>query len=299
MTALRSLLFVPGNKENMLEKAAGLRPDILVPDMEDSVPNAEKDNARKTIQSFLPRLAETGLPIMPRVNSLDTGWLESDLAAVVGPEILGLSIGKINGPQDIETVSDLLAELERAVELTVGSLKLIPWLESARAIVKCYEICTSNPRIIGVAFGAEDFTHDMGVERLEDESEVAYARNVLCVAARAAHVTALDTPYFRFKDEAGLRANSAAAKQCGFKGKFAIHPAQIDAINETFSPSKAEIEHARRVVVAFEEAETAGRGSTSLDGKVIDVPVVKRARAILELAGTEAKNRDGAAAPTT
>jgi citrate lyase subunit beta/citryl-CoA lyase len=299
MTALRSLLFVPGNKENMLEKAAGLRPDILVPDMEDSVPNAEKDNARKTIQSFLPRLAETGLPIMPRVNSLDTGWLESDLAAVVGPEILGLSIGKINGPQDIETVSDLLAELERAVELTVGSLKLIPWLESARAIVKCYEICTSNPRIIGVAFGAEDFTHDMGVERLEDESEVAYARNVLCVAARAAHVTALDTPYFRFKDEAGLRANSAAAKQCGFKGKFAIHPAQIDAINETFSPSKAEIEHARRVVVAFEEAETAGRGSTSLDGKVIDVPVVKRARAVLELAGTEAKSRDGAAAPTT
>ena len=287
MTALRSLLFVPGNKENMLEKAAGLRPDILVPDMEDSVPNAEKDNARKTIQSFLPRLAETGVPIMPRVNSLDTGWLETDLAAVVGPDILGLSIGKINGPLDIETVSDLLAELERAVDLTVGSLKLIPWLESARAIVKCYEICTSSPRIIGVAFGAEDFTHDMGIERLEDESEVAYARNVLCIAARAAHVTALDTPYFHFKDEAGLKLNSAAAKRCGFKGKFAIHPAQIDTINETFSPSKAEIEHARRVVAAFEEAESAGRGSTSLDDKVIDVPVVKRARAVLELAGTE------------
>ena len=287
MTALRSLLFVPGNKENMLEKAAGLRPDILVPDMEDSVPNAEKDNARKTIQSFLPRLAETGVPIMPRVNSLDSGWLESDLAAVVGPDILGLSIGKINGPLDIETVSDLLAESERAVDLTVGSLKLIPWLESARAIVKCYEICMSNPRIIGVAFGAEDFTHDMGIERLEDESEVAYARNVLCIAARAAHVTALDTPYFHFKDEAGLKLNSAAAKRCGFKGKFAIHPAQIDTINETFSPSKAEIEHARRVVAAFEEAESAGRGSTSLDDKVIDVPVVKRARAVLELAGTE------------
>ncbi len=287
MTALRSLLFVPGNKENMLEKAAGLRPDILVPDMEDSVPNAEKDNARKTIQSFLPRLAETGVPIMPRVNSLDSGWLESDLAAVVGPDILGLSIGKINGPLDIETVSDLLAELERAVDLTVGSLKLIPWLESARAIVKCYEICMSNPRIIGVAFGAEDFTHDMGIERLEDESEVAYARNVLCIAARAAHVTALDTPYVHFKDEAGLKLNSAAAKRCGFKGKFAIHPAQIDTINETFSPSKAEIEHARRVVAAFEEAESAGRGSTSLDDKVIDVPVVKRARAVLELASTE------------
>jgi citrate lyase subunit beta/citryl-CoA lyase len=291
VTALRSLLFVPGNKENMLEKAAGLRPDVFIPDMEDSVPDAEKDNARKTIQSFLPRLAQTGVPIMPRVNSLDSGWLESDLAAVVGPDILGLSIGKINGPQDIETASDLLAELERTVELTVGSMKLIPWLESARAIVKCYDICASNPRIIGVAFGAEDFTHDMGIERLEDESEVAYARNVLCVAARAAHVTALDTPYFRFKDEAGLKANCVAAKQRGFKGKFAIHPAQIDAINETFSPSQEAIEHARRIVSAFEEAVAAGRGSTSLDGKVIDVPVVKRARAVLELAGTEAKNR--------
>ncbi len=285
VSALRSLLFIPGNKENMLEKAAGLRPDVFVPDMEDSVTNAEKANARKTIQSFLPKLAQTGVPIMPRVNSLDSGWLERDLAAIIGPDILGISIGKINGPQDIETLADLLAESEQAAGLAVGSLQLIPWLESARAIVKCYEICVSSPRIIGVAFGAEDFTHDMGIERLEDESEVAYARNVLCIAARAAHVTALDTPYFHFKDEAGLKANCIAAKQRGFKGKFAIHPAQIEAINETFSPSQTEIEHARRVIAAFETAEAARRGSTSLDGKVIDVPVVKRARALLELAG--------------
>ncbi|MDE0343740.1 MAG: aldolase/citrate lyase family protein, partial [Deltaproteobacteria bacterium] len=130
----------------------------------------------------------------------------------------------------------------------------------------------------------EDFTHDMGIERLEDESEVAVARNLLCIAARAAEVQALDTPYFRFRDEEGLRGNCARAKQFGFKGKFAIHPAQIDAINQSFSPSRAEIDYARRVVAAFEEAERIGRGSTSLDGKVIDVPVVKRARALLELA---------------
>ena len=108
---------------------------------------------------------------------------------------------------------------------------------------------------------------------------------MLCVAARAARVTALDTPYFRFKDEDGLRANCTQSKQFGFKGRFAIHPAQIDSINEMCSPSEAELEHAREVVAAFEEAEATGRGSTSLDGKVIDVPVVKRARALLELAG--------------
>jgi len=281
-------LFVPGNKENMLEKALGFRPDAFIPDMEDSVPTAEKANARQVIRAFLPKLAAAGVPIIPRVNSLDTEWIEDDLAAVIGPSIYGISVGKVDVPEDIHTISDMIGALEKKAGVAVGTLKLIPWLESAKAIVHCYPICSASPRIVGVAFGGEDFTHDMGIERLEDESEVAYPRNVLCIAARAAGIAALDTPYFRFKDEDGLKANIAIAKQTGFKGKFAIHPAQIDAINAGFSPSQAEIEHAQRVVAAFEEAERQGRGSTSLDGKVIDVPVVKRARAVLALAGLDA-----------
>jgi citrate lyase subunit beta/citryl-CoA lyase len=284
---LRSLLFVPGNKENMLEKALTFRPDAFIPDMEDSVPTAEKANAREVIKSYLPKLAASGVPVIPRVNSLDTEWIEADLAAVVGPHIHGISVGKVDVPDDIATISDLICELEKNAGIATGTLKLIPWLESAKAIVHCYEICSSSQRIIGVAFGGEDFTHDMGIERLEDESEVAYPRNVLCIAARAAGIAALDTPYFRFKDEDGLKANIALAKQTGFKGKFAIHPAQIEAINAGFSPSQAEIELSQRIVAAFEEAERRGRGSTSLDGKVIDVPVVKRARAVLALAGEE------------
>ena len=135
-----------------------------------------------------------------------------------------------------------------------------------------------------VAFGAEDFTNDMAIERTQDGDEVDYPRKVICIAARAAGVLALDTPYFGFRDPDGLRANSQQARRYGFKGKFAIHPAQIDIINEAFSPSPEEVEHARRVVAAFEEAERNGRGSTSLDGQVIDVPVVRRARQLLELA---------------
>ncbi|MGI9257849.1 MAG: HpcH/HpaI aldolase/citrate lyase family protein, partial [Gammaproteobacteria bacterium] len=203
MTALRSLLFVPGNKENMLEKASGFRPDVFVPDMEDSVPDAEKANARETIAGYLPKLAGTGVPVMPRVNSLPTGWTEDDLAAVVGPDIFGISIGKIDEPADLQNVSDILARLEAARGLEAGILQIIPWLESARAIVNCYEILTSSQRIAGVAFGAEDYTHDMGIERLEDESESAFARNTLAMAARAARVTALDTPYFSFRDDEG------------------------------------------------------------------------------------------------
>ena len=280
----RSLLFIPGNKESMLRKAMNFRPDAFVPDMEDSVPDAEKANARNTIAGLLPELAATGIPVIPRVNALDTGWTVDDLAAVVGPHIHGISIGKVHVPNDVRQISSLLDEFESQTGLESGRIKFYLWLESAKAMVHCYEICSTSPRIEGVAFGGEDFTHDMGIERLEDESEVAVARNLLCIAARAAEVQALDTPYFRFRDEEGLRDNCAKAKQFGFKGKFAIHPAQIEAINGSFSPSRAEIEYARRVVAAYEKAERIGRGSTALEGKVIDVPVVKRARALLQLA---------------
>jgi citrate lyase subunit beta/citryl-CoA lyase len=282
--SLRSLLFVPGNKPNMLEKAAATRPDVLVPDMEDSVPDAEKASARETIASWLPTVRTHPAAIMPRVNSLATGLTEDDLAAVVGPDIWGISIGKIDSAADISTVSCLLTALERRAGLGPGSLRLIPWIETAKAIAACDEICSASARIAAVAFGGEDFTNDMGIERLDDETQLLYARSRLCIAARAAGFPALDTPYFQFRDQEGLKQSSIAAKQLGFKGRFAIHPAQIGAINECFVPSAAEIAEAQRVVAAFEEAEQRGRGSTSLDGRVIDVPVVKRARALLELA---------------
>jgi len=280
----RSLLFVPGNKESMLTRALALRPDAFVPDMEDSVPPGEKGNAREAIRAFLPQLAATGVPVIPRVNALETDWIEADLGAVVGPHIAGVSVGKVRNAGDVSAVSQLLANLETNAGVAVGSLKLLPWIETAEAIVSCDAICRASERIVGVAFGGEDFTNDMGIERLSDESQVLYARSRICVAARAAHVLALDTPYFKLRDTDGLRANASRAKSLGFKGKFAIHPDQIGTLNETFSPSPQEIAHARRVIAAYDEAERAGRGSTSLDGWVIDIPVVKRARALLALA---------------
>ena len=284
MTILRSLLFVPGNQPRMLERASGLKPDAFIPDMEDSVPDEEKANARSVTASYLAQLAASGVLVIPRVNSLETGLLDDDLTAVVGEHISGVSVGKIYTPEDIATISGKLESLERGAGLEVGSISLVPWIETAQAIVNLYAICTASPRIMGVAFGAEDFTNDMGIERTESETETYFARNSIAVAARAADVLALDTPYFGFRDPDGLRDNAQAAKQYGFKGKFAIHPSQIDIINQTFSPSAAEIEQARRVVEAYREAEGRGRGSTSLDGRVVDVPVVKRAEALLELA---------------
>jgi citrate lyase subunit beta/citryl-CoA lyase len=273
----------------MLDKALGFTPDAYVPDLEDSVPDAEKGNARRITAAHLSRLGAGGIAVIPRVNALGTGWFEEDLAAVVGPSIYGISVGKIQSAENIATISETIAGLERKAGLEVGRIRLIPWIETARAVVHCYQICRASPRIDAVAFGAEDFTDDMGIERTEEESEVAYARNAVCIAARAAGIDALDTPFFRFKDPDGLRENVRAARQFGFKGKFAIHPAQVDPINMLFSPSEAEIKHALQVVEAFEEAERMGRGSTSLGGKVIDVPVVKRARSILVLADSRSR----------
>jgi citrate lyase subunit beta/citryl-CoA lyase len=265
----------------------GFAPDAFIPDMEDSVPVDEKANAREVVAAHLERLAGTGRLVIPRVNSLDTGLLEADLSAVVSPHIFGVSVGKISTPDHIAAISSMLSRLERERGLEDGSIRILPWIETALAVVKCYEVCTSSPRIAGACFGAEDFTNDMGIERTDGDGEIAHARAAVAIAARAADVPALDTPYFSFRDADGLRANALGVKAIGFKGKFAIHPAQVDVINECFSPSAAEIENAQRVIEAFEEAERNGRGSTSLDGKVVDVPVVKRARQLLQSAGIE------------
>lgn len=283
MTRLRSLLFVPGNKDNMLEKSLGFAPDVVLPDLEDSVPDAEKDNARATVRRWLPKLVAGPSRVMPRVNSLETPWTKADLEAVVAPGIYGISIGKIRGPGDVATVSNMMAAREAALGIEVGSLALIPWLETTQAIVHCYDICAASPRIVGVAFGGEDFTNDLGVERLDDENQLLYARSAFCIAARAANVLAFETPFFKFKDDDALRVDCLAAKRLGFKGRFAIHPAQLGTIEQCFRPSDAEIEQAQRIVAAYEKAEREGRGSTSLDGLVIDVPVVKRARGVLAL----------------
>ena len=284
MAILRSLLFVPGNAPRMLNRALGLRPDAFVPDMEDSVPWDEKANARGVTAAYIPQLAASGVPVIPRVNSLDTGLFEDDLSAVVGPHIFGVSVGKMDSPDAVGEVVRMIQKFELRAGVRLGSTRLIPWIESAEAIVNAHAICRASSRIVAVALGAEDFTNDMEIERRDDDAELAYARSAVAVGARAAGVLALDTPFFAFRDPDGLRTNSEMSRGIGFRGRFAIHPAQLEIVNEVYSPSEEEVRQAQRVVDAFEEAVAVGRGSTSLDGKVVDVPVVKRAQALLEQA---------------
>ena len=280
----RSLLFVPGNRSDMLDKALGLSPDVVVPDMEDSVPYDEKKMARRIVKKYLPLFAELGLPVIPRVNSQDTGLLWDDLDSVVGPHIMGVTVGKSDSKEEVKVVSGMLDDLELKKGMASHSKKLIPWIETAKGVINAYEICKASPRVIAVAFGAEDFTRDMAIQRTEDESEVVYARSVVAVAARAANVLALDTPYVRYQDEPGLEKSVSFSRKLGFTGKFAIHPSQIKSINSGYAPTNDEIEEAKRVIEAFEKTAVYGQGATSLDGRMIDIPIVERARDLLVLA---------------
>ena len=281
MQLLRSLIFVPGNRPNMLERARAFDADIIMVDLEDSVPPAEKVNARELARQWVPELRKAGRRVMVRVNSLDTGLTRDELAALVGPDLFGISLGKTESAWDLHEADRIIAPLEAAAGLEPGSIKIIPWIESARAVMNVFQIATSSHRVVAIAFGAEDYTNDMGIQRTDMGEEVYFPRSAVAVAARAANIASLDGPYVAFRNPEGLRQDAQAARQMGYTGKFAIHPSQIDIINETFSPKPEDVEYARQVVEAWRQAEAAGRGSLDLNGRMVDVPVVKRAQSLL------------------
>ena len=284
MPLLRSLIFVPGNRPNMLERALAFNADIIMVDLEDSVPPAEKTAARNLAAQWVPQLYQAGRRVMVRVNSLDTGLTRDELAAILSPQLYGVSVGKTDSAADLREIESILSPLEKAAALPPGQIKLIPWIESAKAVVNVHQIAAALPRTVALAFGAEDYTNDMGIHRTDAGAEVHHPRAAIAIAARAAGITALDGPYVAFRNTQGLLQDAAVARQLGYTGKFAIHPDQIDPINAAFSPSPEEIAHAQRIMSAWQEAESAGRGSLALDGKMVDVPVVKRAQNLLNLA---------------
>ncbi len=281
MQLLRSLIFVPGNRPNMLERARAFDADIIMVDLEDSVPPAEKVNARALARQWVPELRKAGRRVMVRLNSLDTGLTRDELAAVMGPGLYGISLGKTESAWDLREADRIIGPLEAAAGLEPGSIKVIPWIESARAVINVHQMAAASPRTIAIAFGAEDYTNDMGLQRTDLGEEVYFPRSVVAVAARAANIASLDSPYVAFRNPDGLRQDAQAARQMGYTGKFAIHPAQIEIINETFSPNSEDVEYARQVVEAWRQAEAAGRGSLDLNGRMVDVPVVKRAQSLL------------------
>ena len=284
MELYRSFIFVPGNRENMLERAKSFKADVIMVDLEDSVPPREKVSARDMAKDWVPALSRQGQRVMVRVNSLDTGLTRSELETLVSPDLYGISLGKVESKWNIRDVDRMLSAIEPLAGVELGSTKVVAWAETASALVDARDIADSSQRVIALAFGAEDFTNDMGIERSDSGDEVQVPRSLVPVAARAANVASLDSPFVAFQDPEALRADAQKARQMGFTGKHAIHPAQLDIINEVFSPAPDEVAYARRIMDAWDKAEAEGRGSLALDGRMVDVPVVKRAQNLLAFA---------------
>jgi citrate lyase subunit beta/citryl-CoA lyase len=287
----RSLLFVPGNRERMLARAASAGADAIVIDLEDAVPAAEKREARKLLRAELPRLIAGGTPVFVRVNDVHSRLTRDDLMAVVQRGLRGVVHPKTSEPQDLRDLDVLLREAEVKNGVRPGDIATIPLIESPRGVLRCEAIADATDRPIALSIGGEDYATEMGVPRDAGPTAIAHLRCVAVTVAASRGLFAIDTPHTDFRDDSGLQAETARARAMGFTGKYAIHPDQVATINRLMSPSREEVAYARRVVATAEAAAAKRRGATSIDGRMIDAPVVERARAIIALS----KRKPGAA----
>ncbi|MDP2920370.1 MAG: CoA ester lyase [Dehalococcoidia bacterium] len=285
MLILRSLIFVPGNQERRIEKALSIPADAVIIDLEDSVPVAEKEAARNMLPGAISRLHTAGKQIFVRVNSLQTPYFVSDMKTAVAGKVTGICLPKSESVTSVRQAEETIAEAERTSGIKAGQTGIIALVETPRGLINVNEIASASRRVIGIAFGAEDYALEMGIERTREGAEIYYPRMVISVACHAANVLAFDSVYTDVRDREGLIAETRAVKQMGFQGKMVIHPDQVNPVNEVFSPSESEVTYARRVVEAFDAGVKRGEASISLDGKMIDIPVAERSRNLLARAG--------------
>jgi citrate lyase subunit beta/citryl-CoA lyase len=281
----------------MAEKALASDADGVFLDLEDAVAPDNKAGARGDVVRALKELDWRGRPKLFRANALDTPYFYRDLIEVVeqaGDRLDAVMIPKVNRPEDLYAVSSLLSGLELAKNLEVGKIKVEAQIESADGLIHVDAIARATSRLKALHFGPGDFAASLRMPQTSigvmDEWDEAYpghrfhyVMQRIMVAARAAGVRALDGPVADYGDEAGLRTSCRIARSLGFDGKWCIHPAQIPVVNEVFSPTETEVEWAKKVVAAYDEAKSGGSGSVSVDGQMIDAASIKMARTTLDL----------------
>lgn len=285
LNRMRSVLTVPVVVQRFIDKAPQSGTDVICFDMEDSVPPAEKERARGLTAAALQSLPEGPYAAFVRVNGPMTGLMEADLEAVVRPGLEGVVISKADSAEMIRDVDNRLTRLERENGVTPDSIAIVPLVETARAVTKCFEICEASPRVTAAIFGAEDYATDMGIVRTEGGGEILWARTKVAVDCHAAGVLPIDTPDPDYTNEEHLEREMAAARALGYRGKLVIHPTQIAIANRVFMPSEGELSEARVIVEAFERDGLArGLAAIPLEGKMIDTPIYWRAKRLLEWA---------------
>ena len=286
MDALRTLLFVPGHKDRLLEKAPESGADGLLYDLEDSVPSSERALARDKVRTHLQ--VPKSIPCYVRINGLaDAGPDETaaDLAAITVAGLAGVMLPKPQSPDDIHFVASRLDRLEAAAGLPAGSMEIIAFIESARGVHHTYDIASASPRVTAVGIGSAedgDLMTDLRCQWTPSGGELHYARSRVLLEARAAGIEHLiDGVFLGLDDEAGLGRDAEFARTLGYRGKTVIHPRQIAPVNRVFTPTEKEFAHYRAMIAAFEAAESAGTGAIDFRGKMIDRAMIRKARGVI------------------
>ena len=290
----RSFLYVPANREKFLEKAMGLPSDAFIFDLEDSVPAAEKANARAGARQYAPKFA--GNRAWVRTNGLETGLAEADLDTVIGVNgIAGLFLPKVESRDEVVRWDGMIGALEQARGLAIGSTQLVLSIESARGVLNAYDMSLGAARVASLAFGGAqdgDLNTDLGCVWSIDGPEMMHARCHTLLCARAARFdTPLDGVFSNVRDAAGFEQDTALSRRLGYRGRKLIHPSQIEPCNRLYAPTKAELDYYSRVLEAFDKALAEGSASTTVDGKMIDVAMANAARRVLD--GAAARKKTG------
>ena len=280
----RSLLYVPGNMPSMLQNVPLFQCDAVQIDLEDAVPLAEKDAARILVRRFLDTYKVRDKEVLVRINGLDTKWALDDLKMVLPGIPDGIRLPKADSPDVVERLDTLLTEYEEELGLEVGHFKILPSIETAMGVINAVFTARASNRLIGLAFGAEDYTATMEINRTKTGEELFNARMNVLWAAKAAGIQALDSIFADVNDMDALRVETELIKKLGFTGKSLVNPRQIDVVHEVFAPKQAEVDYALQVMDAIKRAREMGTGVISLKGKMIDRPVVVRAARVLSTA---------------
>ncbi len=283
MRLRRTMMFVPGNNPAMMQDAFIYGPDSIMLDLEDSVTLAEKDAARLLVHNALKTIDYGDTEMVVRINPLNTPYGKKDIEAVVKA---GVHVIRMPKTETADEVREVEAEIERVEKEIgcVGRTKIMAAIESALGIVNAYDIAIASKRMMGIALGAEDYCANLKTQRTPGGAELLLARETIVVAARAAGIDALDTVYSNVNDMETFRKEVELIKTLGFDGKSIINPRQIEVVNEVFAPTEKDITKARAIIAAIKEAEEKGSGVISLNGKMVDRPVVIRAERTIELA---------------
>ena len=289
MRARRAVLYMPGNEMREIEKATSLNVDSACLDLEDGVALSRKAEAREVVAHALRALDFSHTERLARLNAVGSGLEADDLAAVLPARPDGIVIPKVSDAAPVRWVSEQIAAVERAQGWEPGSIYLIAMIESARGVINLPEIAAADSRVQALIFGAEDFAADIGAVRTREGWEVFYARSAVVTCAAAFGLQAIDLLNVDFRDLDALQVEARQGAQMGFAGKQIIHPNQVAPVQEAFTPDDAAIAQAQRIVSAAAEHQAAGAGAFALDGKMVDMPVVKAAERVLMLARAAGK----------